>query len=918
MHDATTTEFPPPSSGLATCFHCGLSCRDSAFQLDEKSFCCQGCRTVFELLTENGLGDYYTLGESAGIRVKAPAQVDQFKFLDESAVRERLVDFTNERLTRVTLHIPSIHCIACVWLLENLFRLKPGIGQSQVNFPRKEVAITFENEKLKLSELVGLLTSLGYEPELKFSDLQTTRSSATPRRLWLQLGVAGFAFGNIMLFSLSAYLGLDSANGPAFRKLMGWFSLVLATPVFFYSAADYWRAAWVSLRQRLLTIDVPIAAGIVAIYAQSIFEVFTGRGEGYFDSLAGLLFFLLCGKLFQQKTYDRLSFDRDYRSFFPLSVTRKLERRSPTRRGDESVRAASETGAPAEERVSLSQLSVGDHLVLRNGELIPADARLIDGPALIDYSFVTGESEPVEKKPGDYLYAGGRQIGGAIEVEMAKAVSQSYLTSLWNQDAFRKDKADTLDNLTNRYSQRFTKLVIAIAIGSAAYWAFADSTRAVKAFTSVLIVACPCALALAAPFALGTAVRLLGRRRIFLKNAHVVETMARVDAVVFDKTGTLTAAGAGSVVWEGAALSEAEERWLYSMTRHSTHPLAVRVGESIAREHFPEPVRSFLETAGCGMEGSVVGNEIWMGSAAWLESRGDAPVPSGSPSPQPSPPGRGSALNASDEPKFSSASVTLSNAATDVSSLQAKNRAPSPGGEGWGEGGCSSNPSQTGSNVHIAISGRYRGCFHLASALRPDADKLIAALARDYELALLSGDNAKERSRFTEVFGSNAHLHFNQSPLNKLGFIRELQERGRTVMMVGDGLNDAGALQQSDVGVAVVENVSAFSPASDVIAASSTVPQLGGVLRFAKDTVRIVRAAFMVSAAYNVIGVAIAASGRLSPVVCAVLMPLSSITVVAFACGATTWASRRGNEVKNFAKEGESKAAHMNYEKASV
>ena len=866
MQDSSTNESavavaernaPPSGTRPAlACFHCGLACRAGSFTLGEKSFCCQGCRTVFELLTENGLGDYYTLGETAGIRVKAPAQVDQFKFLDEPAVRERLVDFTNERLTRVTLHIPAIHCIACVWLLENLFRLKPGIGQSQVNFPRKEVSITFENEKIRLSELIGLLASLGYEPELKFSDLQATRNSKTPRRLWLQLGLAGFAFGNIMLFSLSSYLGLDSLNGPGFRKLMGWFSLVLATPVFFYSAADYWRAAWISLRQRLLTIDVPIAAGLVAIYAQSIFEVITGRGEGYFDSLAGLLFFLLCGKLFQQKTYDRLSFDRDYRSFFPLSVTRiRASRR------EEALASRSEIRNPRseidEERVSLSQLAVGDHLILRNGELIPADARLIDGPALIDYSFVTGESEPVEKRPGDYLYAGGRQIGGAIEVEMTKAVSQSYLTSLWNQDAFRKDKADTLDNLTNRYSQRFTKLVIAIALGSAAYWAFVDPTRTVKAFISVLIVACPCALALAAPFALGTAVRLLGRQKVFLKNAHVVETLAKVDAVVFDKTGTLTAAGAGSVAWDGAALSEAEERWLYSMTRHSTHPLAVRVGEAIAREHFPDPVRSFLETAGCGMEGSVVGNEIWMGSAAWLKTRG---------------------------------AVALESAAH---SLQ-------------------------GSAVHIAINGQHRGCFHLASALRPDADKLIGQLSHGYELALLSGDNAKERSRFTEVFGPDAPLHFNQSPLNKLGFIRELQQRGRTVMMVGDGLNDAGALQQSDVGVAVVENVSAFSPASDVIAASSAVPQLGGVLRFAKDTVRIVRAAFMVSAAYNVIGVAIAASGRLSPVVCAVLMPLSSITVVAFACGATTWAARRGNEVEIFATEGESETAHEDYKRASV
>lgn len=869
------SDAPAMGRAVATsCFHCGLACADGSFALGEKSFCCQGCRTVFELLTENGLENYYQLSETAGVRVKQAASADQFKFLDEPAVRERLVDFTNEQLTKVTLHIPAIHCIACVWLLENLFRLKPGIGQTQVNFPRKEVSISFENGKLKLSEVVGLLTSLGYEPELKFSDLQATRASRTPRRLWLQLGLAGFAFGNIMLFSLASYLGLDSANGPAFRKMMGWFSLVLATPVFFYSAADYWRAAWVSLRQKLLTIDVPIAAGIAAIYAQSLYEVLSGHGEGYFDSLAGLLFFLLCGKLFQQKTYDRLAFDRDYRSFFPLSVTRKLERRSPTRRGEDSVRAGSETGAPSEERVSLSQLALGDHLILRNGELIPADARLVDGPALVDYSFVTGESEPVEKKPGDYLYAGGRQIGGAIEVEMVKAVSQSYLTSLWNQDAFRKDKADTLDNLTNRYSQRFTKLVLVIAIGSAAYWAFADASRAVKAFTSVLIVACPCALALAAPFALGTAVRLLGGRKIFLKNAHVIESLAKVDAVVFDKTGTLTAAGAGSVTWDGAPLGEAEERWLYSMTRHSTHPLAVRVGDAIAREHFPDTVRSFLETAGCGMEGSVAGNEIWMGSQAWLESRGARLCPQD---------------QSQQRPKDSSVAADASHTA-----------------------------AARGSTVHVAINGKYRGCFHLASALRPDADKLIGQLSNDYELALLSGDNAKERERFASVFGADAHLHFNQSPLNKLGFIRELQQRGRTVMMVGDGLNDAGALQQSDVGVAVVENVSAFSPASDVIAASSTVPSLGAVLKFSKDTVRVVRAAFLVSAAYNVIGVTIAASGKLSPIVCAVLMPLSSVTVVAFACGATTWALRRGVKGKSFAKDVESKMPHVNYERASV
>ncbi len=795
------------------CFHCGTPCRGAAFERGEKSFCCQGCLTVFELLSENGLSGFYQLSETAGVRITAAAAGDQFRYLDEPNVREQLVDFADARTTRVTLRLPSIHCIACVWLLENLFRLKPGIGQTQVNFPRKEVCIAFETGKVKLSEIAALLTSLGYEPELKFSDLENRPTIRVPRRLWMQLGLAGFAFGNAMLFSIATYLGLDVFSGPAFQKLVGFISLVLAVPVVTYSAAEYYRSAWISLRQKLLNIDVPIAAGIVAIFVQSAFEVLTGRGEGYFDSLCGLIFFLLCGKLFQQKTYDRLAFDRDYKSFFPLSVTRKQGK--------------------VEQSVSLAQLAVGDHLLLRNGELIPADAKLVAGPAVIDYSFVTGESEPVEKKADDYLYAGGRQIGGAIEVEMVKDVSQSYLTSLWNQDAFRKDKTASLNALTNTYSQRFTKIVIAIALGAAVFWAFVDPAKSLKSFTSVLIVACPCALALAAPFALGTAQRVLSRRNVFLKNPYVLESLANVNAVVFDKTGTLTAAGAGSVTWTGKPLSEAEESWLYSMTRHSTHPLPVRIGDAIARNHFPEPVRSFLETAGCGMEGAVAGNEIWMGSAAWLESRNVRPA-------------------------------------------------------------IAKAPTQ-GSTVHVAINGKYRGCYVLESALRPDADGLITKLAENYELALLSGDHERERTRFTGLFGESSHLHFNQSPLNKLGFIRDLQREGKTVMMVGDGLNDAGALKQSDVGVAVVENVNAFSPASDVILAAGMVPRIGDVLRYSKQSVRTVRAAFVISSLYNVVGVAIAASGNLSPIVCAILMPLSSVTVVAFACGATTWMGRKLN-----------------------
>jgi P-type Cu+ transporter len=799
----TAPRLAEESTHLA-CYHCGTPCNTKRLYGDNKVFCCQGCLTVFEILSGNGLTDFYKLSENAGVRVKTAHGKEDFSYLDESSVRDRLVNFSDNKLTRVSFYIPAIHCIACVWLLENLFRLRNGIGQSSVHFPRKTISISFETHRVKLSELVALLASLGYAPELKLSDLDGAKSPVS-RRLWLQLGVAGFAFGNIMLFSISSYLGLDVAH---FRTLFAYLSFALALPVFFYSASDYWKAAWVSLRRQILAIEVPIAAGLVALFTQSAYEVLSGHGEGYFDSLTGLLFFLLCGRLFQQKTYDRLAFDRDYKSFFPLSVTKQTGER--------------------QERISLSQLQIGDSLIIRNSELIPADARLLHGEALIDYSFVTGESEPLVKSPGDYLYAGGRQIGAVIHVETLRAVSQSYLASLWNHDSFGKNKLETIDTLTNLYSYRFTKMVLAIATGATVFWCFADSSRAIKAFASVLIVACPCALALAAPFTLGTAQRVLARKMIFLKSPGVIETLADIDTVVFDKTGTLTAAGAGSISFHGAPLTDIEKTLILSMSRHSTHPNSVRVTEFFLDQPI-QPVRSFVETPACGIEGIVNGAEMLLGSAVWLQERG-IPVPAS-----------------------------------------------------W----------QSGSMVHISIDRKYRGCFVLQGAVRGEVRTMLKALSENYELALLSGDNEKERESLSALFGDSSPLHFNQTPQSKLEFIGNLQRSRKTVMMVGDGLNDAGALKQSDVGIAVVENISAFSPASDVIMSAGMVPRLHETLRFSKAAVRIVKLSFLISSVYNVVGLSIAAAGKLSPVVCAILMPLSSITVVAFACGMTTWLGRR-------------------------
>jgi Cu+-exporting ATPase len=542
------------------------------------------------------------------------------------------------------------------------------------------------------------------------------------------------------------------------------------------------------------------------------------RGPGYCDSLCGLVFFLLCGRLFQKKTYDRLIFDRDYKGFFPLSVVRKI--------------------LNGEESVAISRLQVGDRIILRNGELLPADAKLVNGEACLDYSFVTGESEPVTHPAGSHLYAGGRQVGGAIEVETVKPVAQSYLATLWDNEAFRKNRDNDLDSLTNRYSRRFTKLVIGVALAAAAFWIVSDASVALKAATSVLIVACPCALALAAPLTHGTAQRILARLKVFLKNALVIERMAEVDTIVLDKTGTLTSADARGVTFQntenrkqkaemaGDDLSVEETNWIASLARHSTHPNSVRIARALGGAAWP--VANFKEIPGCGVEGEVAGRKIRLGSRAWI----------------------------------------------------------------YGPAGRDARPTSAGS-VFISIDGQERGSFALESSLRPEVESLIAQLGGRFELMLLSGDNERETARFKKIFGEKATLRFHQSPADKLNFIRELQQRGRKVMMVGDGLNDAGALKQADVGVAVVEQVGVFSPASDVILDAAELPRLARVLEFSRQAARVVRIGFIISALYNVVGVSIAAAGLLAPIVCAILMPLSSATVVLFACGTTAWLGRK-------------------------
>ncbi len=782
---------------MESCYHCGDSCREHVIAHHSKFFCCNGCKTVYDILDENNLSYYYDLDKNPGTTPKDFK--GRFDYLDNHEIKVKLLDFDEQATQIASFTIPAIHCSSCIWVLENLSKLRPAIKNTQVNFPEKSIRITYNAEEISLREVVELLCMLGYEPVISLEDFDK-KERKTDRSLIYKLGIAGFAFGNIMFLSFPEYFEVEEfwldRYKPVFRALM----LVFSIPVVVYSARDYFTSAFTSLRSRMLNIDVPIALGILVLFLRSCYEVIANTGTGFFDSLAGLVFFLLLGKFFQQKTYAYLSFERDYKSYFPIAVTR-LETE----------------GTQRERQIPVYEIKPKDRILIRNGELIPVDGILIKGEGLIDYSFVTGEAEPVTKKTGDILYAGGKQQGGILELSVTKAVEQSYLTQLWSNEVFQKERKNELDSLTTQISRHFTLGVLGIALGASLFWWFVDPSKILNVFTAVLIVACPCALALSAPFTLGNLLRITGKHGFYLKNAGVLEQLAEIDTVVFDKTGTLTSASKEAIRYNGESLSEKEESLLTSTLRASNHPLS-RSLYALLQDYDIQVLDDFEEQPGLGVTGTLKKQQIRVGSYAFVN-------------------------------KLSPEKKQLADSHT---------------------------------SVHIATKTGYKGCYTFQSTYRSALKVVFQELSKTAELVILSGDNDSEQHKLNSLLGLPVAMHFDQKPEDKLNFIKKLQHQGKKVMMVGDGLNDSGALAQSDVGIAISENVNVFSPACDGILDASRFEQLPAFIKLAKKGKSIIKWSFAFSLLYNLVGLALAISGNLKPVYAAILMPLSSISIVAF------------------------------------
>jgi Cu+-exporting ATPase len=785
------------------CYHCGVTCINNSIAVDNKIFCCEGCKLVYEILNENGLCNYYNIQSHPGLTQIKPIRNDKYSYLDNEQIAEKLYKFTDGNNTIVTFYIPGVHCSSCMWLLEHLPRLNKGISESRLNFTTKEITIHFAREQVSIRTIVELLTTIGYEPFISLDDSNKKKAKNFNRIRVYKLGVAGFCFGNIMMMSFPEYLSATTGIDHQYAHLFRYFNLLLALPAFFYSASEFFVTAWKGLKQKMLNIDTPIAVAIIITFLRSIYEITTNTGAGYLDSMSGIVFFMLVGRLVQERTYKSLSFHRDYKSYFPIAVN------VITPKGIESK--------------NIQDLAEKDLVQLHNDEVIPADAIIVKGKAYIDYSFVTGESDPVAIETGKLIYAGGKQRGEGITIQIVKPVAGSYLVSLWNHYAFSKNKAEKNDekSVIHIFSKYFTWIILTIALLSALYWAVYDPSKIINSVSAILIVACPCALLLSATYTNGNLLRIFSDNGLFLRDATVIEQLKRADHIVFDKTGTLTHSSCHFIT-SGHQLNEAEKNLLYATINPSKHPYSRTLANYLGIRPLIQ-LDYWSELPGQGLEATSGQNTILIGSAKFI--------------------------------------------------------------------GVDSNCPDKAS-VYTNINGKITS-FYLEPDIRESIPELLQSLNKNYRLSLLSGDNDRQKNTFQLLFGKNNALLFEQKPIDKLNYIENLQKRNERVIMIGDGLNDSGALQQSDVGITLADDINNFTPSCDAILDSKKIEKLPQLLKLSKLSSSIINLSFAVSIVYNIIGLFFAVQGKLQPVNAAILMPCSTISIVLISTGVSSLVAHR-------------------------
>ncbi len=798
------------SQGAPACLHCGLPCEAPEAAPppaggSEGPFCCHGCRVVYSMLHQHDLTAYYRYRDPrpappAATTGRGYAELDDPGFLSESS---RALEGGHRSMD---LLLEGVHCAACVWLVEKLPEVVPGVTRARLDYPRRRLTVDWRPDAVSPSTFGAALDRLGYPPHPHCAGKREELLAREERDLLLRMGVAGACAGNVMLFGLALYSGAFSGMAESHSSYFRGASALIALPAVLWSARPLYRKALAAVRARAPHLDIPVSLGIGLATLSGVVNVVRGRGDVYFDSVTALIFLLLGGRYLQ------------------LRQQRNAEERAGVARAltPKSARVVDDSGHVRV--VAASSVAVGALVEVLPGDTFPVDGHLREGRSRVDAAWLTGEPEPVAVAPGDPVLAGTVNVSGRVRVQATRSGSQTRAAQLLEEVERAALRRAPIARLADRVAGWFLVAVVAGALLAFAVWLPAGLDRAVETAVSLLIVTCPCALGLATPLALSAALAQAARAGWLIKGGELVEALARPALIVFDKTGTLTSGRSRVVRWVGDPELKAA---VVALERDATHP----TGRALARDLTPQPhleARDVQTRPGLGVQGLVGGQRVGVGSVAMLGEQ-----------------------------------------------------AP-----GWARREAARIEAEGLSPVLVAVDGEVRALAAVGDALRPRAARTLQRLAAaGHRLAVLSGDRqAVVDHVVASLSGEGAEPLFvsalgGQSPEDKLAWVEAARGRG-PVFMVGDGVNDAAALAAATVGIAVHGGAQASISAAGVFASREGIAPVFELLAGARAALRVIRLNFTFSLLYNAVAVALTLTGRISPLLAAVLMPISSLTVI--------------------------------------
>lgn len=816
-----TTESDPQAlceqSSAVRCAHCSLPVPPGLVEPGaEHQFCCSGCKTVYNIIHGSDLGRFYAIRDAVGDPDAQPARTTSADYteFDDPAYLDTYARPLEGGLMETAFLLEGVHCAACVWLVERLGRLVPGVVSSRLDFRRATVTLTFNPAVSPLSAVARGLDRLGYPPHPPRGMRKEQIRRAEDRRYWIRVGVAGALAGNIMLLAIALYGGMFGGIGREYEQLFRWTSALLGVISLAWPGSVFFRGALAALRTRSVNLDVPIAIALGVGGAWGLANTIRGTGEIYFDSLSALVFLLLVGRWIQHAQQRRAA-----------DAVELLFTLAPTR----ATLFEQADGAERRRTVPIEAVEIGAVVEVLAEESIPVDGEVISGRSKVDQAVLTGESVPVNVGQGDTVAAGTVNLAGALRVRVTAMGEDARVGRLMRLVADAAERKAPVVRLADRLAGYFTVAVTSLAAITAGVWLFINPALAVEHATALLIVACPCALGLATPLVLSVVTGRLARDGTMVKGADTLERLARPGSLLLDKTGTLTVGGLHVAAWHG---DESLKPLVAALERHSAHP-AARALAKLADD--PIPAEHVEQTPAAGIRGEVAGRSIAVGTAAYLESMGVDP----------------------DERLIA-----------------------------WAE---SQTTGSVRTPVFIAADGAMAAAATLGDQPRPDAAAMLdKAKAAGWSIAVLSGDQPGAVRAVALDLGIDEQLALGgQTPEDKLAHVRRLLEQkapdAGPVVMVGDGVNDAAALAAADVGIAVHGGAEASLEAADVAIQRPGLAPIIGLIDASRESMARVRLCLGVSIVYNAVAASLAVAGMIHPLIAAVLMPASSITVVAIA-----------------------------------